>query len=152
MLMSMLLAAAVSGPPITVCVVAADKDAAGFVVPGAADLQATAQDLTKRLGKQAKKGLLVATDGCQATARVIYRGTLDGAPVVTAHYGYGLTNKATPKTPIVRVELVVGEHVVPFEGRGLPDNPFAAFGRAASNVSDSITDWIVANREAILKK
>jgi len=152
MLLGMLLVAVVSGSPVTVCVTSVDKDAAGFVVPNAAALQETAKDLEKRLGRQSKKGLLVAADGCQATARVVYRGLLEGAPVVTASYGYGLTNKATPKTPIVRVELVVGEHVVPFEGRGMPDNPFAAFGRAASNVSDSIVEWVVANREALLKK
>jgi len=147
----MLLLAAAAVSAVTVCVTVADKDAAGFVVPNAAEMQDSAKDLSKRLGKQAKKGIAVAAEGCQVTARVTYRGLLEGAPVVTAHHGYGLTTKSTPKTPIVRVELVVGEHVVPFEGRGLPDNPFAGYGRAASELSDQITKWIEANREAVLK-
>jgi hypothetical protein len=144
----MLLAAAAVAA-VTVCVTVADKDAAGFVVPNAAELQESAKDLAKRLGKQAKKGVAVADNDCRLTARVTYRGMLEGAPVVTAHHGYGLTTKATPKTPIVRVDLVLGEHVVPFEGRGLPDNPFAGFGRAASELSDQIVAWIEANREAL---
>jgi hypothetical protein len=144
----MLLAAAAVAA-VTVCVTVADKDAAGFVVPNAAELQESAKDLAKRLGKQAKKGMTVADKDCRLTARVTYRGMLEGAPVVTAHHGYGLTTKATPKTPVVRVDLVLGEHVVPFEGRGLPDNPFAGFGRAASELSDQIVAWIEANRAAL---
>lgn len=144
----LLLAAA---PIVSVCVTVADKDAAGFKPANVAEMQDTAKDLTKRLGKKSKQGIAVATTGCHATARVVYRGLEKGAPVVSAHHGYGLTTKTTPETPLIRVELVVGEHVVPFEGRGLPDNPFAAFGQAASEVSDAVTAWIVANREALVK-
>jgi len=144
----MLLLAAAA---VTVCVTVADKDAAGFVVANAAEMQDSAKDLTKRLGKQAKHGIVVVQKDCHLTARVTYRGLLEGAPVVTAHHGYGLTSKSTPKTPVVRVDLVAGEHVVPFEGHGLPDNPFAGYGRAASEVTDQVVKWIEANREAVTK-
>ncbi len=135
---------------VMVCLDVQDKDEMGFIVENVKDLKKSRKGIKKRIDKQEKYGVRIVEENCQMTIRVVYRGEAEGAPVVSANHGFGLVNYETPKTPIVRALVIIGDKQRGFEGQGLPNNAFAGFGRAESNIVDDIADWIKLNREALL--
>lgn len=132
---------------LSICVSAQEVDEAGFARADTRELQKSAKDVAGHL----RKKFTIVEEGCAVRVEIIHRGDIIGAPVVTQHHGYGLTSKSEPRTPLVRLRVMVGEHEELFEGRGLPDNMFSGYGSAGKDAAKQAEKWLVANRNRLEK-